>query len=294
MTADYAAARDFVRHTARLLDQRAFAARFEDGDPSGVVAAVAAYRNADGGFGHGLEPDKRAPSSQPLDVEIAFEYLAAVSTTAMPEMHELVTAACDWLASIATPEGAVAPVLPSIEGFPRAAHWQGTDHPPGLNPTAAIAAHGHRLGVAHPWIERATEYALAEIEAGRIPAEAHALLTVAKLADVAPDRRRAAAVGDAIAAALPTATFLKLDPASDDYGVTPLDFAPTPTAGPRRWFDDDVIDGHLDRLTASQDPDGGWPIAWRPPSEAARDEWRGMRTVAALCVLDAYGRLDRP
>ena len=40
-----------------------------------MVDAVAAYRNDDGGFGHGLEPDKLAPASQPLDVEVALERL---------------------------------------------------------------------------------------------------------------------------------------------------------------------------------------------------------------------------
>ena len=49
-----------------------------------------------------------------------------------------------------------------------------------------------------------------------------------RLAEVAPDRHRAAAAADSIAAALPGASYAKLDPDSGDYGVTPLDFAPTP------------------------------------------------------------------
>lgn len=35
------------------------------GDPDRVLAALAAYRNPDGGYGWGLEPDLRAQESQP-------------------------------------------------------------------------------------------------------------------------------------------------------------------------------------------------------------------------------------
>ena len=285
--ASYEAAREFIYANARLLEQRVFAAVFEHRDPEPVVAALIAYQNEDGGFGHGLEPDKRAPESQPLDVEIAFEYLATVEAKATP----LVNSACDWLMSIAEPTGAVPIVLPSIAGYPRAAHWERTEYPPGVNPTAAIAAHGHELGVSHPWIDRATEYCFAELEAGRIPSEAHRLLTMTKLVEAAPERSRAEAAAGSIAAALPEASYMKLDPESRDYGVTPLQFAPSPTALARAWFVDEMIESHLVHLDQAQEPDGGWPISWQPPSEASRWEWRGIRTLSAVRTLTAHGRL---
>src|SRR5579875_2503361 len=60
----FAAARDFIYREGRLLDQR-------------VLEALRGYRNAAGGFGHGLEPDKRCPASQPLDVETALQTMDA-------------------------------------------------------------------------------------------------------------------------------------------------------------------------------------------------------------------------
>ena len=48
----------------------------------------------------------------------------------------------------------------------------------------------------------------------------------------------------------------------------------------------------LDRLQKNQQDDGGWPIAWDPPSEAARCEWRGIVTLGALRTLTSYGRLS--
>jgi hypothetical protein len=69
------AARTFVNLQGRVLEQRLFACLVDDAPAEGVLRAVGAYRNDDGGLGHGLEPDKRAPSSQPLDVSFALETL---------------------------------------------------------------------------------------------------------------------------------------------------------------------------------------------------------------------------
>lgn len=280
------AARTFVYASARLLEQRVFAALFEGGDVGGVIAAVAAYQNPDGGFGHGLEPDKRAPASQPLDVEIAFERLATVRA----QIPTMVASACDWLASLAAPTGAVPILLPSIANYPRAEHWADVEYEPGLNPTAGIAAQVHALGVTHPWADRATDYCFEEIEAGRSPDEAHALLGLAKLIEHAPDRQRALRCADLLAPELATARFMKMDPEADNYGLSPLEFAQSPACVASSWFDDALIAAHLDELEAEQQEDGGWPIKWDPPSDATRCEWRGIRTVNALRVLNAYER----
>ena len=61
-------AHDFMLRNARLLERRLFEATWTGGPSAAVVAALAAYQNADGGFGAGLEPDKRDPASQPVDL----------------------------------------------------------------------------------------------------------------------------------------------------------------------------------------------------------------------------------
>jgi hypothetical protein len=282
---DAEAARTFIYGNGRLLEQRVYSRLFEAAGDEGVITALAAYQNDDGGFGHGLEPDKRAPGSQALDVEIAFERLAMVGSRA----DDLVIPACNWLATIAAPSGAVPVLLPSIAAYPRADHWEATDYSPGLNPTAAIAAHAHTLAVAHPWVDQATEYCFAEVEADRLPAEAHGLLALSKLVGTAPDQQRAARAAALIASALPTAHFMKLDP-GETYGVTPLEFAPTPTSVARSWFDDPTVHAHLDYLEHEQQADGGWPISWQPPTDASLCEWRAIRTLLAVRTLTAYGR----
>ena len=63
MSVDLRAARGFMAGHARLLDRRRFEFLFGDGDAELVLAALRAYRNPDGGYGHGLEPDLRAPEN---------------------------------------------------------------------------------------------------------------------------------------------------------------------------------------------------------------------------------------
>ena len=61
-TADVDAAARFLAGNGRVLDRRRFERLFAGGDARSVRDAVAAFRNSDGGFGHGLEPDGRTPS----------------------------------------------------------------------------------------------------------------------------------------------------------------------------------------------------------------------------------------
>ena len=57
-------------------------------------------------------------------------------------------------------------------------------------------------------------------------------------------------------------------------------------------FADAQIGAALDHLLRNQQPGGGWPITWEPPSEAATLEWRGVVTLQALGTLTSYGRVS--
>ena len=65
----------FLAGNARLIDRRRFDLVTGRDDAAGVLAALAGYRNADGGFGWALEPDLRSPESQPAGALHAFEAL---------------------------------------------------------------------------------------------------------------------------------------------------------------------------------------------------------------------------
>jgi hypothetical protein len=283
----FARARDFVYRNARLLERRLFAALFEGAPAAGVVDALRGYQNDDGGFGNGLEPDKRAPQSQPLDVRFALEILELAGA----DDEQLVRRACDFLATVSAPSGAVPIVLPSIADYPRAGHWGDGVFEADLNPTAGIAAYLHAHGIAHPWRDAATRYCFEELERA-VPEDAHALREVLYFLEHAPERDRAEALVPAVAEALPRSRFYLADAADSSYGLTPLAFAPTPQSRWRSLFDNAQVEAHLDRVEQDQQEDGGWPLTWEPPGDGARLEWRGYETVRNLLVLAAYGRLE--
>lgn len=277
----FSAARDFVRREARLVESRLFASVFEGADSAGVVDALRGYQNADGGFGHGLEPDKQCPDSLGLDVEIAYDVLLAAGA----RDDDMVRRSADWLQSVATPDGAVALCSPAVEGYPRAEHITEWTYQPDLNPTAGLVGRLHKLGVEHPWRDQAAAWCSAALARG-LPEDAHAmhesLIYLEHTDDVDFDRIRDW---------LPKLSHYRADAADPSYGVTPLDFAPTPDSFWRPLFDDAQLEAHLDRLIADQQPDGGWALTWEPPGTGPTLAYRGILTIAALRTLKAYNRL---
>ncbi|GGN64071.1 hypothetical protein GCM10010112_23930 [Actinoplanes lobatus] len=283
---EFLAATRFLHREARPLERRLFATCFEGESPDGVVDALRAYRNADGGFGHGLEPDKRCPASLPIDVEIAFQSMAIAGAHDVP----LLTAACDFLAGVST-DGAVPLAFPVIEDCPRAAHWTDWTYQPGVNPTAGLAGHLYALGFGHPWREAAARFCWNAIEGGTLPDEVHGLSEVMAFLAHVPDRERAEKHARTVLDQMIGTSMFQATPQPGEYGLTPLHVAPTASSPWRKLFDDAQIDAHLDQLAAAQLPDGGWPVTWEPPSEASRLEWRGFVTFQALRTLTSYGRL---
>jgi len=283
---DVAAAREFVRREARVVEQRLYATLFESAPPAGVARALEAYRNGDGGFGHGLEPDKRCPASQPVDVAFALELLVLAGSYA----GDWIEPACGFLAGVADDRGAVPLALPSVLDYPHADHWGG-DWPyvPGLWATASVAGVLRALAAEHPWLDRATAFCLDDLER-ELPADAHAVREALRFLEHVPDPR-AEELWTHVAQGLAAAAHFLADADDPAYGVSPLELAPRPDSPARRLFDDEQIAAHLDRLEADQQPDGGWPLRWDPPSDASRLEWRGNRTVMALATLSAYGRV---
>jgi hypothetical protein len=288
------AARAFLDREGRLIERRLAAALFDGGDPSAVVDAVVAYRNSDGGFGNGLEPDKRCPDSLPIDVEVALDILLAARSAPTGDsldVNSLVSGACDWLASVAEPDGSLSLAFPVMEPYPRAELWTEWTYTPGLNPTAGIVGRLYRLGASHPWLDHATDWCWARLDGG-FDEDAHTIGEVLVFLANVPDRDRAAAVAARVGEWLSGARWYRADPADPEYGVTPLHFARRPESPWRALFDDATIDGHLDRMIRDQQPDGGWAITWEPPGLASTLEWRGIETLRAVRTLSAYGRLS--
>ncbi len=280
-----ARARDFILRNARLLERQRFAVEFEGAPAAGVARALSAYRNADGGFGHALEPDKRDPESQPVDVQFALETLDAAGAFDA----EIARAACDWLATVTTVEGGVPFALPSVNAYPHAPWWAAPADPPAnLNPTAAILGVLLKHRIDHPWIARASAFCWDAI--GRIDrTEFHELMPVLAFLEHAPDRARAGKAMADVLARIAAPCAVELDPAAGGYVHMPLEWAPTPGSPCRKLFCDATMATHLAALAAKQQADGGWPISWDTLGPGVTAEWRGIVTLNALRTLKAYG-----
>jgi hypothetical protein len=287
MTVDLNAAATFLRATARLLERRRFARLFEQGDAEPVVHLLRAYRNADGGFGHALEPDVRDPASQPIPTQFALEVLEEIGARDDP----MIGAAAEFLASIARPDGGIPFALPSALDHPHAQHIRASDAS-SLIQTSANAAALHRLGSDHPWLARASEFCFEQIgrlEPGPDPGVGYSIRFSLWFLDAVPDVERAEAALDGLAG-LQTSGMFREPGAGGDI-QTPLDVSPWPGSRSRRLFDDHLIERHLDALADAQEDDGGWNFGWPAWNPAAAHEWRGIVTVHALKVLRANGRI---
>ena len=285
-TPDFDAAADFLAAHARVLDRRVFQRLFSGGAAEPVRDAVAAYRNADGGFGHALEPDCRAAASQPAAVEMAMRIMDLADAWD----ERLVRDAIDWLTAIAPAEGGAAFIQPSVSEGPHAPWWVPAEgHPASLIQTGQIAAMLYAREFAHPWLDGAARVMWSGIETLTSP-NGYEMFGVLAFLEHVPDRKRAEDAFDRIGPLLLSSGLVALDPAAEGETFGPLDFAPLPGSIARRLFDAPTMDAHLDHLAGAQRDDGGWMFNWPSWSPAAEADWRGFITVDALRILRANGR----
>ncbi len=288
--------RDFLTTHARLLDRRRGDLVLGVGDPDLAVAALAAHRNPDGGYGWALEPDLRAPASQPVGALHAFEVFEDIA----PRTSPLAAGLCDWLETVSLPDGALPFALPGAESLGTAPFWAAADPAePSLHITSAIAGIAHRVArhdpavAGHPWLARASAWCLEQIP--NVTADDHALViryVLVLLDAMGDDEPRAREHLARVGAFLPADGRLAVAGGAADEALRPLDFAPEPGRPLRALLDPAAVERDLDRLEADQDADGGWRVDWIDRSPAAALEWRGWATVRAVRILVANGRLS--
>ncbi|MFS4093580.1 hypothetical protein [Streptomyces sp. AF1A] len=290
-------AEQFVWLTARVLEQRLFAYHFLHGTADAVEAALDAYRNEDGGYGHALEPDLRGPVSQPLHTAHALRVLDGIGRCGGQRVERV----CRYLTSVSTADGALPAIHPSQRGYPAAPFVPVVDDPPSdLLATGPVVGLLHRNEVWHAWLFRATDFCWQAVEAldKSHPYEVEAAVA---FLDSAPDRPRAQAAADRLGRLVREQRLAALDP--DRLGAYPVasgyapgehhfphDFAKSPHSLARAWFTDDEMARSLDHLAAAQQEDGGWPVRWRTWAPAPALEARSLVTIEALQTLRVYGR----
>ena len=304
----FARARIFLETRGRPLELARYRHAFGAAKATEVLDALRAYRNGDGGFGHALEPDCRAPDSSVLGTMMALRVLHDLGT---PADEPLLTGAVVWLqAQLQTDlDGSVWPFLPPpAEAYPHAPWWNQSE--PGelartfggfrVNPRAELLGrlwHWPALlpeGLLAQLTVETRDAVLAGLDAGDV--NGHAAAAVFAGSPGIPEVHRLPVL-EYLADMLPNRVQTTPD-SFDEYGLSPLAVAPTP-GHPLAAALEGPLSAALLHLIASQASDGSWGPSWNwfgqfpetwPTAEA---EWRSALTLDALLTLRAWGRLAR-
>jgi hypothetical protein len=279
----------FLAGHARLIDRRRFDLLAGNGDAAAVLAALAAYRNPDGGFGWALEPDLRSPESQPAGALHAFEVLAEVGGAG-----GFGGPLCDWLDSVTLSDGGLPFALPLTDPAGTSPIWAKADTT-SSSPQITCAVTAAALGVArhdaavrdHPWLARAGAYCRERIAARREAGFAIEFRFMLWFLDAAHDSwPGAGAELRRLVGFLPASATLPVEGGIEGESMRPLDFAPFP--GPLRdLMPAEAVEAELAELAGRQEDDGGWTVDFAAGSPAAALDWRSYITVHTVKILRA-------
>ncbi|MFF0312134.1 hypothetical protein ACFYSC_32255 [Streptosporangium sp. NPDC004379] len=296
MSINLGRARAFMASHARVLDRQRFEAITTGSDAArqAVIHGLDAYRNPDGGYGWGLEPDLRAPESQPGGAQHALEALADAGPATSPHTAALL----DWLGSVALPDGGLPFALPISDPSACAPFWvQADPSEPSLQITAAVATQAYRAARwdeavrDHPWLATATRYCFDAIRGIDEAPFAYVLSFALQFLDIAADTHpEARDLLDRLGRFVPKNGAFAVAGGAEGETLHPLDYAPEPGRSIRGLLDPEAVSDDLDRLELGQRQDGGWVVDFTSHSTAASLEWRGYATVGAVTVLRMNGR----
>jgi hypothetical protein len=275
-----------------------FRFEFEQGSAADVLKELETFQNADGGFGHALEPDFRLPASSAIATTVALQY---ISRLRLPETPVLAIQALQYLYRIFDQEHLLWTSVPeTVAQFPRAVWWEY----PGIekaeqywaNPAAEIVGYLYEFpGILPNGLrDTLTRKAFAKLDNRSEPLEMHDLLCYLRLAERLP-------------AGLQSELYTRLDPHVRAvvtttpeqwraYSLQPVLVAPWPESHYYPVFQS-AISENLDFLIANQGDDGAWHPTWawgryEEDWQRAKEEWKGVLTLDNLRVLRAYKRIE--
>lgn len=288
---------------ARPLDQARFRFHFEGGSAASVLAELAKFQNEDGGFGHALEPDLRAPASSVIATSQGCSILHEVAASAD---EAIVQGTIRYLLQTYDPARKVWPIVPpAVEEAPHAPWWTYADSEKNfghflVNPRAAVLGHLYDYPslVADELLRTVTDAVSEHVEQLPDPIDMHdfhCLLGLASAGHTPEDVR--AQVLARLRRTLPSA--VEQNPAKwGQYNLQPLEVAPQPDAPLAADLERDLLEANLDYLIRQLAPEGVWPLPWnwsfvdaQAWAQSERD-WQGAQAVNRLLVLRAYGRIE--
>ena len=298
-----AQARAFIFEHGRPLEQAKYTVIFEHSPVERIWDALAAFQNADGGFGHGMEPDLRLPDSSALATTVGLQVLREFG--ASPD-HPLVQGAMRYL--VATYDAATEawPIIPPTANEAPHAPWWLYDEVVAerwggflANPRAEIVGYLHDYAEHAPSAPRdhLTDAQLGHLSAHAESLEMHEILCYVRLAEskslpIETKRRLTSMLAPVVDRSVVR------DPESWGlYGLMPIEVV----QGSESLFAGllaDVVSPNLDYEIAQHAEDGIWLPRWDwaglyPEDwEQAKQDWSGWLTMRMLTILKRFERLE--
>jgi hypothetical protein len=296
----FARARSYLLEQARPLERELFRVQFEAASPGAALKALETYRNDDGGFGGGLEPDYRAMGSSVLATCVALGRLEELEISGN---HPFVRGALDYLLKAYDAPAKRWPIVPATgEAEPHAPWWNIADLEETfagfrINPMAEVLACLWRFGRAD---ERRLSRSLSPVllehmkTASKLgPSEFECLLRLWR--SPMDDAGMRAFLNAFLRERIPGA--VERDPEKwTSYGLKPLWAVPDPQS-PGNSELKALLDRALDFEISNQASNGAWEPFWDWEGAfpgywpAAREEWRGWLTLRNLKTFQAFYRL---
>jgi len=290
----YSKARDFILSNARMIERRLFHFHFENGSKEGVFHAVYAYRNSDGGFGHGMEPDTASPESQPLFSIMALETLDEVGYL---NQENILKDFMPYFESITTEKGGIPWMLRPQSNYPCEEHFKTVKEWAALSTTAPLLGILEKYNLDIPWKQNAEAFVWSEFE--RIK-DKHAFcyLCVPRwltFLQHTKSKDKATKTLKNLKNWISNNGIICEDKSDEGWGLYgkphSLNYAPAPNSRLSSIFTKETIEADLEELINRQKEDGRWDT-WYGISEGTKLEWAGIQTLWALRTLKNYERIE--
>lgn len=292
---NYLKARDFILTNSRMIERRLFQFHFENDHPQGVFHAVYAYRNSDGGFGHGMEPDTASPESQPLFSIMALETLDEIGFL---NKEIILNDFMPYFESVTTEKGGIPWMFRPKSNYPCEEHFKTVKEWAALSTTAPLLGMLEKYHINIPWMQKAEEFVWNEFE--RIK-EKHVFcyLCVPRWLTFLEHTRsqdKAKKTINDLKKWITKKGVICEDKTDEGWGLYgkphSLNYASTTQSSLYALFDKETIDSDLNELINRQIEDGRWGT-WYGISEGTKLEWAGIQTLWSLKTLKNYGRIEK-
>ena len=292
---NYLKARDFILTNARMIERRLFQFHFEQDHPEGVFHAIYAYRNSDGGFGHGMEPDTASPESQPLFSIMALETLDEIDYL---DSDLILQDFMPYFESITTAKGGIPWMFRPKKDYPCEDHFKIVKEWAALSTTAPLLGLLEKYNVDIPWMQKAEPFVWSELE--RLNGKhAFCYLCVPRwltFLRYTKNRVRAEKVLDHLKDWVLADGVICKDKSDEGWGLYgkphSLNYAPSTSSLLFSIFSKATINEDLEALITRQKRDGSWDT-WYGISPGTKLEWAGIQTLWVLKTLNNYDRIER-